>query len=139
MPWCLIWLIQNDAKKMKMTESLANWYSSERSRQELSNEYQHDRVKMFFRNLCVLILWTKVASALDGLTLDICKIQQLDTIVQCQYLCILEYTIQAPIKAPLTPPPPLPHDFATHIIQGSILGTRSSITSEIDCIIELDF
>ena len=50
-----------------MTETLANGYSSERSQQELSNEYQHDRVLMVFKNLCVLVLWMKVASALKGL------------------------------------------------------------------------
>ena len=50
-----------------MTETLANGYSSEITLRELSNEYQHDRVKMFFKNLCLLVLWTKVASALKGL------------------------------------------------------------------------
>ena len=30
--------------KEKMTENLANGYSSESTQQELSNEYQHDRV-----------------------------------------------------------------------------------------------
>ena len=36
-----------------MTETQANAYSSERTQQELSNEYQHDRVKMFFKkSLC---------------------------------------------------------------------------------------
>ena len=34
---------------------------------ELSNEYQHDRVYMIFKYLCILVLWTKVASALEGL------------------------------------------------------------------------
>ena len=50
-----------------MTETLANGYSSESSQQELSNECQHERVSMVFRNLCVLVLWTKVALALEGL------------------------------------------------------------------------
>ena len=37
--------IQNDAKKTeKITETLAYGYSFESTRQELSNEYQHDRV-----------------------------------------------------------------------------------------------
>ena len=27
----------------------------------------HDRVYMFFKNLCILVLWTKVASAFKGL------------------------------------------------------------------------
>ena len=52
-----------------MTETLANGYSSESTHRELSNEYQHDRVEMIFKNLCVLVLWTKVVSALEGLTL----------------------------------------------------------------------
>ena len=33
----------------------------------LSNEYQHDRVLLVFKNLCILGLCTKVASALGGL------------------------------------------------------------------------
>ena len=36
--------IQNDAKNLKMTETLANGYSSESTQRELSNEYQDDRV-----------------------------------------------------------------------------------------------
>ena len=51
-----------------MTETLANRYSSENTQQELSNEYQHDRVELFFKNLCVLVLWTKLALALEGLS-----------------------------------------------------------------------
>ena len=51
-----------------MTESLANGYSCESSQRELSNEYQHDWVLMVFGDFCVLVLWTKVASALEGLT-----------------------------------------------------------------------
>ena len=50
-------------KTRKMIETLAYGYSSESTRQELSNEYQHDRVKMFFKNRCVLVLWMKVISA----------------------------------------------------------------------------
>ena len=50
-----------------MTETLANGYSSEGTQRELSNEYQHDRIKMVFENICVLVFWTKVASALEGL------------------------------------------------------------------------
>ena len=52
-----------------MTETLAYGYSSESAPQELSNEYQHDRVSMVFKDFCILVLWTKVASALEGLTL----------------------------------------------------------------------
>ena len=50
-----------------MTETLAHGYLSESTWRELSNEYQHDWVQMFFKNLCVLVLWTKEASALEGL------------------------------------------------------------------------
>ena len=50
-----------------MTETLANGYSSESTQRELSDEYQHDRVVMVFKNLCILVLWAKVASALEGL------------------------------------------------------------------------
>ena len=32
-----------------MTETMANWYSSDSASRELSNKYQHDRVKMIFR------------------------------------------------------------------------------------------
>ena len=46
----------------------ANGYSSESSQGELSNEYQHDRVWMIFKNLCILVLWMKIASALERLT-----------------------------------------------------------------------
>ena len=59
--------MQNDAEIWKITETLANGYSYESTQQELSNDYQHDRVQMFFRNLCILLLWTKVSSALKGL------------------------------------------------------------------------
>ena len=44
-------------------------YSSESPQGELSNEYQHDRVWMVFKKFCVRVLWTKIASALEGFTL----------------------------------------------------------------------
>ena len=50
-----------------MTETLANGYSYESTQRELSNEYQYDRVSMVFKDICVLVLWTKVALALEGL------------------------------------------------------------------------
>ena len=56
-------------KNLKNDWTLAHGYSSESTQQELSNEYQHDRVYMVFKNLCVLVLWTKKASALEGLIL----------------------------------------------------------------------
>ena len=54
-------------KSQKITETLAYGYSSESTQRELSNEYQHDRVLMVFKNLCIIVIWTKVASALEGL------------------------------------------------------------------------
>ena len=50
-----------------MTETVANGYSSESAQQELSNEYQHGRVLMVLKNLCILVLWAEVATALEGL------------------------------------------------------------------------
>ena len=39
----------------------------------ISNEYQHDRVKVVSRNVCILVLWTKVVSvALEGLIVLYC-------------------------------------------------------------------
>ena len=51
-------------KSRKITETLTNWFSSESTQRKLSNEYRHDRV---FKNICILVLRTKVASALEGL------------------------------------------------------------------------
>ena len=53
-----------------MTETLANGYSSESAPRELSNEYQHDRRWMVFKNLCICVLWTKVALVLEGLRIS---------------------------------------------------------------------
>ena len=52
-------------KPKEMTETLAYGYLSESTQRGLSNEYQHDMVKMVSKILCILVLWTKVASALD--------------------------------------------------------------------------
>ena len=56
-------------KLKKMTETIAYRYSYESTQQELSSEYQHDRDWMVFENICDLVLWTKVALALEGLVL----------------------------------------------------------------------
>ena len=64
----IIWPIQKDAKNLKMNETLANGYSSESAQQELSNEYQLDRVLMVFTKFCVFVLCTKVALALEVLS-----------------------------------------------------------------------
>ena len=57
-------LCKNPEKPLK---PLANGFSSESAQQELSNKYQHDRVLMVLKNLCILVLWAKVATALEGL------------------------------------------------------------------------
>ena len=54
-------------KSWKIIETWANGYSSESTQQELSKEYQHDRVKMIFKNLYFLVLRMKIASALERL------------------------------------------------------------------------
>ena len=51
-----------------MAETMAHGYSSESIQRELSNEYQHDRVWMVFKIICILVVWPKVALALEGLT-----------------------------------------------------------------------
>ena len=53
-----------------MTETLANWYSSESTRRELSNEYQQNRVWMDFKDVSGFISCVKVAAALKGLRLN---------------------------------------------------------------------
>ena len=58
-------MIQNN---FKMTETLAHGYSSESAQQQLSNEYQHNRVKMVFKKMFILVLLTKVTLALEGLS-----------------------------------------------------------------------
>ena len=50
-----------------MTETLAHGYSSERSHREFFNEYQHGGVCVVFKNLCIIMLWTEVALALEEL------------------------------------------------------------------------
>ena len=54
-------------KPWKMIGGLTYGYSSESTQRELSNEYQHDRVLMVYENLCILVLWTIVALASEGL------------------------------------------------------------------------
>ena len=56
-------------KFWKMSETLAYGYSSEGTQRELSNEYQHDRVWMIYKNLFILKKSLKVASALEVLSL----------------------------------------------------------------------
>ena len=46
-------------KSWKMTETMAYGYSSESSQWELSNEYQHDRYKMVYKNFATLCFGRK--------------------------------------------------------------------------------
>ena len=48
-------------KTRKITETLPNGYSSESTQRELSNEYQHDMVKMFFKDFCVFCALSECA------------------------------------------------------------------------------
>ena len=65
---------------LKMTETLAHGYSSDSTQRVLSNECRHDRVKMIFKNLCILVLWIKSSLSIGrdkmaGLVVwDICLI-----------------------------------------------------------------
>ena len=49
---------------------MANGYSSESTQRELSNEYQHDRFYMVFKDFCIFVHWANVTSALEGLNKD---------------------------------------------------------------------
>ena len=79
-----------------MTRILASGYSSV-STQLDSNEYQYNMVKMFFRNLCVLVLWTKVASALEGLSIA----YRLLAVSQCYQKLLYKYNEGHVTKLPL--------------------------------------
>ena len=58
-----------NTKKMKNDRNPGTiGYSFESTQRELSNEYQHDRVKMVLKDLCILVLWMKVALVMEGLT-----------------------------------------------------------------------
>ena len=50
-----------------MAETLVYGYSSESTQGEISNEYQHGRVWIVNKNLCILVLWMKEALALEEL------------------------------------------------------------------------
>ena len=54
-----------------MTETHAYGYSFDSIKQEPSNEYQYDFVKMILLDFCILVHWTKVASASEGLTTSV--------------------------------------------------------------------
>ena len=59
-------------KTEKMIEMLACGYSSDSTQRDLSNEYQHDKGWMVFRNRCIFVPRTKVALAFEGLRASMC-------------------------------------------------------------------
>ena len=84
-------------KTFKMTEILAHGHSSDSTQRELSNENQHDRVQMIFQILCILVLWTKLALALEGLTFRPAHM----TI--CQKYHMISHRVQISIKTNFHP------------------------------------
>ena len=53
-----------------MTETLANGYSYVSTHMLVSYEYEHDRVRMVFKIICVLVVRMKETSALEGLSTE---------------------------------------------------------------------
>ena len=74
-------------KTWKTIETLAHGYS-ERTLRELSYEYQNDRVEIIFKNLCVHVLWMKVALALEGLILYLLMDDEPNTSIYLQSIII---------------------------------------------------
>ena len=58
----LVLLLANlvDTKWCESLKRMPHGYSSDSTQWELSNEFRHYRVLMVFKNLCILVLWTKV-------------------------------------------------------------------------------
>ena len=50
-----------------ITEILTDGHSSASTKRERSNEYQHDRFRWLLK---IFVLWEKVASALEGLSME---------------------------------------------------------------------
>ena len=69
-----------------MTKPLAHGYSFESW--DLSNEYLLDRVKTYFKNLCILVLRKKEASALEWLMCMV-KYQHGNLFVNHFLMCIM--------------------------------------------------
>ena len=67
---------------------MAHGYSSDSSQQKLTNEYQHDRVKMIYIILCFFVYWMKVTPAAEGLNnIHIMYKYQPEKCSGCQYQC----------------------------------------------------
>ena len=78
-----------------MIETLAHRYSSESTKQELSNEYQHDRDWLVFKKICALVLKMKVASALERVNNTI-----LFLFIPGTWVLIYEYSVRAIQRIP---------------------------------------
>ena len=46
-------------KTLEMAETLEHGCSPDSTQRELSNEYQHDKIKIFFKNIYVLVIGRK--------------------------------------------------------------------------------
>ena len=77
-------------RNWKITETLANGYSSGSTQRDLSNEYQHDRDYMVIKNLCIIVPWTKVSSALEGLMIQLLTALERKKQVLCSRCAALE-------------------------------------------------
>ena len=72
-----------------MTETLANGYSIESTLRELFNEYRHDRIKMVFIYVSLLVHWEKVAPASERLNIP-CSVACTETSgCDCDHDCCL--------------------------------------------------
>ena len=67
-------------------------------------EYQHDRVSMVFRNICILVLYTKVTLALEGLNKGYIARTLPKTLLAEQDKLSLKKVFFAPPALPLAPP-----------------------------------
>ena len=72
-----------------MSETLAHGYSSgSTQRVVLSNEYQHDRVGIIFKNPCALMLWMEVALSIGRVKMYV-NVEHCDTITYFQPAVLL--------------------------------------------------
>ena len=77
-------IFKNHRNPFMLTETVANGYSSDSTQRELSNEYQHDRVKMIFISFCFFVHWTKFSLSSRRVNL-MCRMSA----SELQYICTL--------------------------------------------------
>ena len=78
-----------------MTETLTHGYSSDSVLPKLSNEYQQDRVKKIFKNIHIIVFWTKVALALEQFIVLSGKNFNLNFILPGQPFSIAKYNLNS--------------------------------------------